>query len=230
MSIASKSPPNHRTKVGHDRRERTRAKLLKGALVVFAQHGIEAKVIDLVIKESGVARGTFYNYFRTNEDLFFEVAKEVSNEIIRIVELLVNQQSDPAARVACGVSTVVKLAMAYPVFAQFVARGGPPAISAGNLVTEAVFRDIREGIASGRFTVTDEKLAYGLILGPVIMAFHAVLSGEVSASYPQNLAQAILQSLGVSKAAARKCAELKFGNITIADDSLFSLKTVDTRQ
>jgi len=214
---------NHRTLVAAERRERTRAKLLTGALRVFSRHGVDAKVIDLVIQEAGVARGTFYNYFSTNEELFIAVAQEVSNEIISIVEPLVQQQKDPAARVACGLTSVIKLAISYPVLAQFVVRGGPPALSAGSLASEVVPRDIAAGIASGRFSVTDAQVAFGLVLGPVIMAFHTVLSGQVSAQYPALLAQSVLQSLGVGKSLASKYAFQEFGEVKIAADSFFAL-------
>lgn len=222
-SDCSQDHVDHRTLVAAERRERTRAKLLMGALRVFSKYGVDAKVIELVIQEAGVARGTFYNYFSTNEELFVEVAQKVSNEIINIVEPLVLKQKDPAARVACGLTSVIKLAITYPVLAQFVVRGGPPALSAGSLASEVVPRDIRAGIASGRFSVTDEQLAFALILGPVIMAFHTVLSGRVSADYPALLAQAVLQSLGVSKSLAGKYAFQDFGEVAIAEDSFFAL-------
>lgn len=221
-SSRSRKHVDHRTIVGAERREKTRAKLLIGALRVFASHGVDAKVIELIIREAGVARGTFYNYFSTNEELFIEVAKEVSNEIIRIVEPLVQQQQDPAARLACGVSSVIKLAIAYPVFAQFVVRGGPPALSAGSLASEVVPRDINAGISTGRFSIADSKLAFDLVLGPVIMAFHRILSEKVSKNYPHLLAQAVLQSLGASKTLAEKYACQDFGEVVIAADSLFA--------
>lgn len=215
---------NHRTIVAAERREKTRAKLLKGALHVFARHGAEAKVIDLVIKKAGVSRGTFYNYFRTNEELFIEVSREVSNEIIRIVDPLVQQQENSAACIACGLVSVLKLAKDYPVVSQFVARGGPIAISAGNLATEAVPREIRTGIAAGLFTVNDEKLAFDLVLGPVIMAFHTVVNEGVSENYSRQLAQAVLQSLGVDATLAKRYASKDFGDIQIAEDSLLRKK------
>jgi AcrR family transcriptional regulator len=217
----AQEPLNHRTQVAGARREKTRARLLKGALCVFAHHGADAAVIDLVIRESGVSRGTFYNYFRNNEALFVEVATEVSNEIIRIVDPLVQQQEDPAARIACGVSTVIRLAIDYPVFARFVSRGGPLAVSTGSLATEVVPRDIAAGIASGRFSVLDQALAFDLILGPVLMAFHRVLSGAVTPNYAQELAEGVLLSLGVRTDLARQFATQQFGTITLADDSLF---------
>ena len=223
-SKACEKPANHRTIVAAERRKKTRAKLLKGALRVFARRGAEAKVIDSVIKKAGVSRGTFYNYFRTNEELFVEVAREVSNEIIRAVDPLVERQENAAAGIACGLVSVLELARAYPVFSSFVARGGPLAISAGNLATESVPRDIRAGIASGLFTVTDEKLAFDLILGPVIMAFHTVVNESVSESYSRQLAQAVLQSLGVDGSLARSYATKDFGDIVIPEDSLLRTK------
>lgn len=215
-------PQDHRTLAGAQKRKKTRGKLIEGALRTIADHGVDARMIDLVVREACVARGTFYNYFRTSDEIFHEVAKEVSIEILRIVDPLTSQQRDPAARVACGVRSVVKLAINYPIVAQFVVRGGPPAITAGCLASEVVPSDIDAGIASGRFSITDSKLALDLILGPVIMAFHSVLTGSVARNYPNLLAQAILQSLGVSKALAKKYAFHDFGEFEIPDDSIIA--------
>ena len=218
-------PLNHRTRVGEARREKTRARLLRGALRVFADHGPDATVIDLVIRESGVSRGTFYNYFQNNEALFIEVAKEVSNEIIRIVDPLVQQKENPAARIACGVSAVINLAIAYPVFAQFVARGGPLAVSSGSLATEVVPRDVAAGISYGCFTITDQALAFDLILGPVIMAFHRVQAGTVQTSYAEGIAQSVLLSLGVGRELALQYSKQEIGTIMLNDDSMFRPET-----
>lgn len=213
---------NHRTIVAAERREKTRARLLKGALHVFSQFGAEAKIIDMVIKNAGVSRGTFYNYFRTNEELFIEVAKEVSNEIIRTVDPVVLQQKDPAARMACGVISVIRLAKRVPILAQFVVKGGPIAMNTGKLTTTAVPRDIRAGITDGIFTLTDENLAFDLVIGPIIMAFHRIVQGEVSEHYPSELAQSVLQSLGVSRKLAKRYAYLDFVDIELAEHSMLN--------
>lgn len=211
---------DHRVIVGAERREKTRARLLKGALHVFSLYGSEAKVIDLVIKNAGVSRGTFYNYFRTNEELFIEVAKEVSNEIIRAVDPIVSQQRDPAARIACGVVSVVRLARRFPVLAQFIVKGGPIAMTTGNLTTTVVPRDIQSGIAAGQFSITDEELAFDLVLGPIIMAFHRIVKGEVAEGYPNELAQSVLQSLGVQGERAKEYASIAFVDVELAEPSL----------
>lgn len=213
---------DHRSRVGRERREKTRAKLLAAALPVFAKHGADAAIIDSIIQHAGVARGTFYNYFRTNDELFAAVAQEVSNELIRLVDPIVLAQTDPAARVACGVTLVVKLARCYPLLAEFIVRGGPGAIAAGILAAGVVPRDIAAGVAAGRFTVTDQRLAFDLILGPVIAALHTALTETISEQYPRELAASILRSLGVAPEAARKFANHDFGEFVLSEDSIFN--------
>lgn len=213
---------DHRTIVAEERREKTRARLLKGAFQIFSQCGSEAKVIDKVIKTAGVSRGTFYNYFRTNEELFMEVSKTVSNEIIRIVDPIVLQQKDPAARIACGLVLVIRLAKRAPILAQFVARGGPMAMGAGSLTTDVVPREIRAGIESGHFTITDEELAFDLVLGPVIMAFHRIAQGEISKVYSIQFAQSVLQSLGINREIAKEYASADFADIQLPEHSMLN--------
>lgn len=216
---------DHRTRVGRERRERTRARLLAGALPVFADHGADARVIDLVIRQAGVSRGTFYNYFRTNEELFIALAQAVSDEILGVVDPLVLRHDDPAVRLACGVSSSIRLVRRHPLLARFLVRGGLPALTAGSLTTEVIPREVRAGIAAGRFTVPDERLAFDLILGAVMAAFHSLLNIELPEDYPQALAQAVLQSLGVEAPDARQCAWVEFEEVKLPQGSLFARTT-----
>ena len=60
---------DHRPRVAAERRARMRRKLVESALLVFAEKGVDASVIEDVIAAAGVSRGTFYNYFCTNGEL-----------------------------------------------------------------------------------------------------------------------------------------------------------------
>lgn len=61
---------------------RTRQRLLDGARRAFEKSGSysETRIADIV-RETGCAYGTFYTYFDTKEELFFELAVDVANEI-----------------------------------------------------------------------------------------------------------------------------------------------------
>jgi AcrR family transcriptional regulator len=61
---------------------RTRERLLTGARTAFEKRGsyVETRISDIV-EESGVAYGTFYTYFDSKEELFFELAVDVVHEM-----------------------------------------------------------------------------------------------------------------------------------------------------
>lgn len=213
---------NHRTRVGCERRARTRARLLAGALPVFADHGLDARVIDLVIRQAEVSRGTFYNHFNTNEDLFTALTQAVSDEILTVVDPLVLRHDDPAIRLACGIRLSIGLVRRHPLLARFLVRGGLPALTAGSLTTETIPREVRAGIAAGRFSVAHERLAFDLVLGSVMAAFHTLLTIELPEDYLQDLAQAVLQSLGVAPAEAHRCARVEIEEVDLPEGSLLA--------
>ncbi len=197
-----------------------RARLIESAMLVFARRGVEGTVIDEVITTAGVSRGTFYHYFSTNEELLAAVAAEVGNQMLQIIDPVVRAHTDPVVRVACGVRLSLMVAQAHPHLAAFMVRVGPPALGAHSVATEVLPRDIAAGIESGRFAAMHPRLAFDLVTGPVLAGFHTLLTARVPASYPQDMAQAVLLSLGVAKAAATKAAHLPLDAIDLPADSL----------
>ncbi len=93
---------DHRPRVAAERRARMRRKLVESALLVFAEKGVDASVIEDVIAAAGVSRGTFYNYFRTNAELLVAAIDELGNEVVDLVELRVKAMPSPAARLFTG--------------------------------------------------------------------------------------------------------------------------------
>lgn len=197
-----------------------RMRLVESAMLVFARRGAEGGVIDEVISTAGVSRGSFYNHFRTNEELLASVAEEVGNQMLAIVDPIVRGLDDPAERVAAGVRLVLEVATQHPQLAAFLARVGPPALDAQSLATEYLPRDIAQGMASGRFAERDPRVGFDLITGPMLAAFYTVASSQMPPGYPEALAEAILLSLGLPKAAARRLARLPLPEIVLPAESL----------
>ena len=94
--------PDHRTRVAAERRARMHRKLVESALLVFAEKGVDAPVIDDVIAAAGVSRGTFYNYFRTNGELLAAAIQQLGNELVEHIEERVKAIPSPAVRVFTG--------------------------------------------------------------------------------------------------------------------------------
>ena len=58
-----------RAEIGRERRARMRNRLIEAAARVMADQGSDNATIDTFIRAAGVARGTFYNHFKTREEL-----------------------------------------------------------------------------------------------------------------------------------------------------------------
>lgn len=79
-----------------EKRERTRSSLIESAYRVFARKEMDAVTVDDIIAEAGVARGTFYNYFQTREDVLRAVAASLSDEMNQKIWAQYAKVSDPA--------------------------------------------------------------------------------------------------------------------------------------
>ncbi len=84
-------PPRRRQSPGRDER---RADLLRAAQAVFAQKGYHAATVDDITRAAGVAKGTFYLYFREKREVFYEIVagflsliKEIGSEVSQSSEL-----------------------------------------------------------------------------------------------------------------------------------------------
>jgi AcrR family transcriptional regulator len=200
-------PLNHRTRVAAERREKTRARLLESALLVFAQKGPQA-VIDDVIAQAGMARGSFYNYFRTNEELLGAVASEISNELLRAIDPAVQLLDDPAERIARGARLLLHAVTQLPLFGAFMVRLPFPTANSSLLGVRFLARDVALAIDAGRLGHIQPRVATDLVVGVVLNAAHSLVTDPSDRGYPEAIVGAMLEGLGIdAKEAARIVAQ-----------------------
>ncbi len=200
------SSENYQSRAGALRREKTRNRLLESALGVFADKGPDAAMIDDFIAAAGVARGTFYNYFRTTGELLAAVAGETSDEVLAVIDPLVQQVDDPAHRVVVGSRLYMRMAARYPLWGAFITRVGTRRGSRGRLLDEYLSRDLETAIESGRFSVQHLTVARDLALGSIMYGIETLLSGEAPEDYSEQAMFALLQAFGLGAKEARAIA------------------------
>ena len=138
--------PDHRVRVGAQRREQTRLRLLESALSVYAEKGPDLAVIEDFIAAAGVSRGTFYNHFRTTGELLLALATSMSDEVLQVVDPIVLQFDDPVQRFATGTRLYMQMALRYPLWGAFLRRASKPSglavlvFAAGATALSAVLR------------------------------------------------------------------------------------------
>lgn len=58
-----------------------KAEILSIAAQIFQQKGYSATSVDEIVRTLGIAKGTFYYYFKSKEELLFELARQVVEEM-----------------------------------------------------------------------------------------------------------------------------------------------------
>jgi AcrR family transcriptional regulator len=215
------STPDFRSRVAADKRERMRARLIEAAMEVFATQGVEATVIEDVIAQAGVSRGTFYNYFRTTEAVMSAVQQAVGNELLSLIDATIADRSDPAERLACGVRLMLQTARRFPQMGRFVARVGVSRGAEHMPALGHLMRDLLEARESGRFQLSDPLLGLDLVVGTTAAALQTLsLRPELPQDYAQEITLHILLGLGMTRAAARKLVTLPLAEVQLPPDSL----------
>jgi AcrR family transcriptional regulator len=197
MPRKSAPAPDHRTRVAADKRARMRRKLVESAVLIFAEKGVDAAVIDDVIVAAGVSRGTFYNYFRTNAELLEAANEELMNEILALIEARVGEAASPAARLCLGLRLYLDVARRFPLFARFLTRVGLSGLGPGNKLFAYVPVHIAAAMKAGQFRDIPMQVALDLIAGTMITAVARIARGDAGDRYLSEMLTTILRALGL---------------------------------
>ena len=148
-----------------------REEILNSAKKIFMKKGYGRATIDEIARESGVAKGTIYLYFKSKEDLFISLITEQMRNIARIAEEV--NQSDPIKRL---IEFGKKIALLDPPIHQILSYGQIPLsptfvkrvrkemIKNFGRVVEIIAGWITEGIEQKKFVRVDPVNAASLFI------------------------------------------------------------------
>lgn len=107
-----------------ERREATRAAIVKAAKRLFGERGFAGTTMDNVAAAAHVAKGAVYHHFQTKEALFEAVFDEVSRDLVAEVERAARSENDALAAMAAGTQAYFA-ACARDTTGQIILRDGP---------------------------------------------------------------------------------------------------------
>jgi AcrR family transcriptional regulator len=192
---SARKTADHRTRVGRERRARTRQRIIEAALGVIAERGPDAPVIEDFIRAAGVARGTFYNHFKTTEELLTATSSWLEDALIGSIESVISGFDDPVRRAATGMRLWLHLSRQDPVFCAFVVRSR----FRGAAVERTLALDLGAGLRSGRMAAPSIELARDLVVGTIREAQARMMDARVPATYPDDVVRLILRALRVEE-------------------------------
>jgi AcrR family transcriptional regulator len=214
---------DHRVRNGAVRRERTRRRLLAAALSVFAEKGPDAPSIDDVVAAAGVARGTFYNHFRTTQELLAAVTAELNDEVLTIIDKRVLAFADPVERVACGCLMYTSLAVDNHAWGEFITRVGLRGAAAGKLIETNLPRDLDLARKAGKAKFPTLLAAQDLILGCLMGSLPSVLTGKAPREHLRQTLEMAFCGIGVAPDVAHRVCRMPLPEIPLPADLGFSL-------
>jgi AcrR family transcriptional regulator len=200
LPAADRAPGANRVRVDEERKSRTRSKILAAAVQIVAEKGVTTAVIDDFIRAAGVARGTFYNYFKSTDEVLQAAAQSLEDDLMISIERELSTLDDPRERLTTGVRLWMRKARTDLAWCAFAARYRYH----GELVEMTVTSDLREGEKLGKFRFPSVEIARDLLIGTIREAMGRMADTPVKASYADEIAAVVLRGLGVEEAWIRK--------------------------
>lgn len=99
-----------------ERQEDTRRKLLAAAAEAVGEFGYSGASVGKITAMAGVAQGTFYNYFESQEDLFNQLLPSMGNELIEFIRERVSPESESLKREELGFRAFFAFLESKPAF------------------------------------------------------------------------------------------------------------------
>jgi AcrR family transcriptional regulator len=188
--------PIRRAEIGREKRARTRAQLVAAASALFARQAVESVTVDDVVREAGVAKGTFYVHFKDLPELTAAVADDLVKAIDDLLQPIRLSIDDPALRIAYGCSCFIDRALADPDWAGVAARMAAATATVGEVARRRLLEDIKRCVKSHGGAISAE-LALEVVVGIILQVFAAIAQGRLSLRHREGVIAAILRAIGL---------------------------------
>jgi AcrR family transcriptional regulator len=181
------------------RKQRTRAALVKAAQRLIAEGKVNVPVLEIT-KAADVGMGSFYNHFDSKEQLFEAAIADVLDAHGAMLDRLTESIDDPAETFATSFRLTGRLFRRRPQESEVLLANGPALLSADRGLAPRALRDIKVGVAAGRFKVDDPELALAMA-GGALLGLGKLLRDNPDrddARAADTVTESVLQLLGLS--------------------------------
>lgn len=151
-----------------------RSELAAAAASAFATRGVANTAVSDIVKEAGVAQGTFYLYFDSKDDVVVAVVERMVDQIIAAIEAAADSHGASAVDRMTGLGELLGSFEKEPGSAELVGLVHDPANRAlhDRLAEQLLPRlvplvesIVEQGVSEGAFDVSDTSAAAWFVLG-----------------------------------------------------------------
>ncbi|WP_232369436.1 TetR/AcrR family transcriptional regulator [Leptospira abararensis] len=190
------------------KKERTRAQIMNAALRLFAVKDAGETSIAEVAAEAEVANGTFYNYFKTKDELLDASALVLAERMVAEAEGLMSDIQNEVDRLAFGAILFLQRARKDSDWAWALIRVASVAPRMSEILRTYPLRDLKKAVKSGKFTIDSEDSALGLYVGAIHYGIRNILEGRANhKSHDVDMIVLVLKAFGISQTSAKNISQ-----------------------
>jgi len=174
----------------------TRERIVRAAKEEFALRGYHGTQISHIVKRAGVARGTFYLYFKSKEELFKELLKGVIEDLRSLIKP-VDPLRDPLPQVEENLRRVIDYALKNEELARIILyracepEFAEPLQSFFSELTSMVKKSLERGMNMGLLREHDPEVVAAVVIGGVKEVVKELLEG--SKREPKEVAKKLIE-------------------------------------
>lgn len=174
---------------------------------MLAERGEQRATIEDFVQAAGVARSTFYNYYRTVGDLIDDLWLHIGRDPFLAIQSACASIESPAERFVAKARLVLRVAARNPTWGWVVY-----SLSQGEETVNADLLgyprpDLADGLRQGAFRFDDLEAANDMAVSTLRGALHAVLREQRPDGYATAICRLLLRALGVAEGEAKIIVE-----------------------
>ncbi|MGI9289777.1 MAG: TetR/AcrR family transcriptional regulator [Gammaproteobacteria bacterium] len=177
---------------------RTRSKLLHGGRQVFADRGVEAASVLDIVRAAGVSQPSFYNHFKTKEELAREIVSDYFRNDSRAKQAVFDRIEDPAEAIAINIAQTLSIATNDPVVAWALVRSESLHSLLFSSRNDPLVNMISEGVSKQRFVVDDPHVVALALRGAALAMVQDLLNVESDDEAIRHFQELVLRMLGLT--------------------------------
>ena len=208
QQVAAAAPVDFRTRTGQARRARTRAKILSAAFELFDKRGVDRVTVEDVRERAGLARGSFYNYFLTYEEMLKALASDIARQINTEQSERFETVPNMAERIWSNVRYTILRAASDRSCSEILVRITPLVGPLNEEMRVHAERDLLMAVKRKAIDVPSAGVALDLGYGLATMMMQRAMNARVDAKELEAAGLMLMRAFGVPEVEARRISRL----------------------
>ncbi len=188
---------------GTRRRARSRAALIDAARVVMGQKGVDATTIADITETADLGFGTFYNHFKTKDEIVEAAMAELVDRLGDQIDELIGSIDDPFFAQVVAWRQVVDAAISDPMIGWFIMRSAKTMGIMNEGLMGRFHRDASAAVKAGHFKIEDMRVVSILIGAGILSLINGRLQGVLDTGQVNEGIALLVSHLGISIDEAR---------------------------